>query len=139
MGNKGQVGYPSDVSDEEWAFVAPYLALCREDAAQRSHSFTGGVQRAALAGEDGGALADDAQRSAAVAGGVPADATLDTSRMLRDHGGGSAFSAARVRGAQAAAHGDGGGQPDAAVHAGVGRTGGIRRRQAAQRAQGACS
>jgi hypothetical protein len=26
MGNKGQVGYPSDVSDEEWAFVAPYLA-----------------------------------------------------------------------------------------------------------------
>jgi transposase len=39
MGNKGQVGYPGDVSDEEWAFVAPYLALCREDAAQRTHSF----------------------------------------------------------------------------------------------------
>jgi transposase len=38
MGNKGQVGYPSDVSDEEWAFVVPYLALCREDARQRSHS-----------------------------------------------------------------------------------------------------
>src|ERR1700733_11791184 len=38
MGNKGQVGYPSDVSDEEWSFVAPYLALCREDAPQRSHS-----------------------------------------------------------------------------------------------------
>jgi transposase len=37
MGNTGQIGYPSDVSDEEWAFVAPYLALCREDAAQRSH------------------------------------------------------------------------------------------------------
>jgi transposase len=30
--------YPSDVSDEEWSFVAPYLALCREDAPQRSHS-----------------------------------------------------------------------------------------------------
>ena len=29
--------YPSDVSDEEWAFVAPYLALCREDAPQRVH------------------------------------------------------------------------------------------------------
>ena len=29
--------YPSDVSDEEWAFVAPYLALIREDAAQRTH------------------------------------------------------------------------------------------------------
>src|ERR1700759_2021905 len=30
-------GYPSDVSDEEWAFVAPYLALCREDAQQRKY------------------------------------------------------------------------------------------------------
>jgi transposase len=30
--------YPSDVSDVEWAFVAPYLALIREDAAQRDHS-----------------------------------------------------------------------------------------------------
>jgi len=29
--------YPSDVSDEEWAFVAPYLALLREDAPQRRH------------------------------------------------------------------------------------------------------
>lgn len=38
MGNKGQVGYPSDVSDEEWSFVAPYLALCREDSEQRDYS-----------------------------------------------------------------------------------------------------
>jgi transposase len=29
--------YPSDVSDDEWAFVAPYLALMREDAPQRQH------------------------------------------------------------------------------------------------------
>jgi transposase len=29
--------YPSDISDEEWAFVAPYLALVREDAPQRAH------------------------------------------------------------------------------------------------------
>src|ERR671925_1416428 len=29
--------YPSDVSDEEWSFVAPYLALLPEDAAQREH------------------------------------------------------------------------------------------------------
>lgn len=27
--------YPSDVSDDEWAFVAPYLMLMREDAPQR--------------------------------------------------------------------------------------------------------
>src|SRR5262249_2050594 len=30
--------YPSDVSDEEWAFVAPYLALVREDAPQRRYA-----------------------------------------------------------------------------------------------------
>lgn len=30
--------YPSDCSDEEWAFVAPYLTLMKTDAPQRSHS-----------------------------------------------------------------------------------------------------
>ena len=29
--------YPSDVSDEEWALVAPYLALVSESALQRKH------------------------------------------------------------------------------------------------------
>jgi transposase len=29
--------YPTDVSDDEWAFVAPYLTLIREDAKQREH------------------------------------------------------------------------------------------------------
>ena len=29
--------YPSDVSDEEWAFAAPYLALLPLDAVQRRH------------------------------------------------------------------------------------------------------
>ncbi len=29
--------YPSDVSDEEWAFVAPYLTLMTEDAPQREY------------------------------------------------------------------------------------------------------
>jgi transposase len=30
--------YPSDVSDVEWEFCAPYLELMREDAPQREHS-----------------------------------------------------------------------------------------------------
>src|SRR5258706_13869614 len=30
--------YPSDVSDDEWAFVAPYLTLMKEDAPQREQS-----------------------------------------------------------------------------------------------------
>lgn len=29
--------YPSDVSDDEWAFIAPYLTLMSEDAPQREH------------------------------------------------------------------------------------------------------
>src|SRR5206468_8715015 len=34
----GRQNYPSDVSDDEWAFVAPYLTLMREDAPQREHA-----------------------------------------------------------------------------------------------------
>ena len=29
--------YPSDVTDEEWAFILPYLTLMKEDAPQRQH------------------------------------------------------------------------------------------------------
>ena len=31
-------GYPSNVSDEEWAFCVPYLTLMKEGAPQRKHS-----------------------------------------------------------------------------------------------------
>lgn len=31
-------GYPSDISDEEWALVAPYLVLMDQDAPQREYS-----------------------------------------------------------------------------------------------------
>lgn len=30
--------YPSDVSDEEWSLIVPYLTLQRKDAGQREHS-----------------------------------------------------------------------------------------------------
>ena len=30
--------YPTDVRDDEWVFVAPYLTLLPEDAGQRSYS-----------------------------------------------------------------------------------------------------
>jgi transposase len=29
--------YPSDVSDEEWAYSLPYLTLMKEGASQREH------------------------------------------------------------------------------------------------------
>ena len=35
---KARKKYPSDVSDAEWAFCAPYLTLMKEDAPQREHS-----------------------------------------------------------------------------------------------------
>ena len=38
---KERTGYPSAVSDEEWAFCAPYLTLMKEDAPQRKHELRG--------------------------------------------------------------------------------------------------
>ena len=37
MSQEPRKPYPSDVTDEEWAFVAPYLTLMTEDAPQRRH------------------------------------------------------------------------------------------------------
>jgi len=37
MGRGKRVGYLTDVSDEEWAFVLPYLLLSREDNLSRQH------------------------------------------------------------------------------------------------------
>ena len=36
--SQSRQAYPSDVSDDEWALVAPYLTLVREDMGQRTHS-----------------------------------------------------------------------------------------------------
>ena len=38
MSESSRKPYPSDVSDEEWALVAPYLTLLPEDSRQRRHS-----------------------------------------------------------------------------------------------------
>jgi transposase len=37
MDTPSRTPYQSDVSDEEWAFLVPYLKLMREDAPQRTH------------------------------------------------------------------------------------------------------
>jgi transposase len=44
MGHKTrgtETSYPTDVTDEEWAFCAPYLTLMKEDAPQREYSMRG--------------------------------------------------------------------------------------------------
>ena len=53
MSAKSLSGYPSDVTDEEWEFVLPYLLLCREDSPQRRHDLRlafNGVRYAARTG-----------------------------------------------------------------------------------------
>ena len=37
METQTRKSYPSDVSDDEWAFAAPYLSLMVDDAPQRRH------------------------------------------------------------------------------------------------------
>ncbi len=137
MEKQYRTNYPSDVSDEEWAFVAPYLTLCREDAPQREHSLRAGstVFATLCAPATSGA---SCRAICPVDGGLSADTALDAGRGLRDAGGGCAFAAARVRRTQATDNGDDRGQPHAAVDAGIGSAGKIRRRQAAQGLKGAC-
>ena len=54
--------YPTDVSDEEWAFVAPYLALVRQDASQRTHDLRGLLRLASCREPEPTALAKDYER-----------------------------------------------------------------------------
>src|SRR5690349_9949420 len=72
--------YPSDVSDEAWALVAPYLTLMTEAAPQRVHA--GDLSWGALGGAHGVGLALPAARPAAVGGGVAAGAPLAGGRLL---------------------------------------------------------
>ena len=75
-------GYPSDVSDEEWDYCAPYLCLMRDDAPQRDYSLRDLFNalrsqiRARLP------LAHDAQRPAALGSRLPTGPALDESRMF---------------------------------------------------------
>lgn len=41
MGKIGRRGYLTDMSDEEWAFVLPYLLLSRIDSSARGHDLRG--------------------------------------------------------------------------------------------------
>src|SRR6476620_4915958 len=86
--------YPSDVSDEEWALVAPHLTLLREDAGQREHSVREVFDGSALRGEDGCAVARDARPSPALGSRLSAGAALAGGWLLRVTGRRSARAAA---------------------------------------------
>jgi hypothetical protein len=82
MGNRDRSGYQTDVNDEEWGFVAPFLTLCREDSAQRVHPLRSVFNALRYVAKTGLPLAIAAQRSASLDGGVPADAPLDGMRAV---------------------------------------------------------
>jgi transposase len=86
--------YPSDVTDEEWAFAAPYLTLMREDAPQRGHSLRevfNGLRYAVRAGEAWRMMPNDLppwdivyqQTRRWLAAGVFEAMTQDLRRILR--------------------------------------------------------
>jgi transposase len=68
--------YPSDISDEEWEFVAPYLSLLPHTVAQRRHELRE-VFNAVRDIVRTGALALAAHEFSAVGGGLSADPALD--------------------------------------------------------------
>ncbi len=75
--------YPTDVSDEEWAFVAPYLALVREDAPQRTHDLRkvfDALRWIVRAGAPWRMLPNETSRLGKPF--LPADAALDSRRLL---------------------------------------------------------
>src|SRR6185437_11949629 len=53
--------YPSDVSDEEWALVAPYLTLLPEEAGQRAYALRAVLRQAAGRAEDPSAAIVDSR------------------------------------------------------------------------------
>jgi transposase len=86
--------YPSDVTDEEWDFVLPYLTLMREDAPQRTHDLRevfNGMRYVVRAGEAWRMMPNDLPPWSAVyqqaqrwiAAGVFEAMTQDLRRILR--------------------------------------------------------
>jgi len=86
--------YPSDVTDEEWDFVAPYLTLMSEDAPQRGHDLRevfNGMRYVVRAGEAWRMMPNDLppwsivyqQAQRWIAAGVFEAMTQDLRRILR--------------------------------------------------------
>jgi len=75
-----RTAYPGDVSDEEWAFVAAYLRLMREDAPQGEHDLREVFNGLRLDNSDRVAMANAAARLASMVYGLSAKLALDTCR-----------------------------------------------------------
>jgi transposase len=82
-------GYPSDVSDEEWALVAPYLTLMREEAPQREHALRevfNGLRYLLRTGAPWRWLPNDLPPWEPLVDGASADQAVDEGGGVRDNG-----------------------------------------------------
>ena len=79
---KSRKVYPTDVSDEEWEFVAPYLTLMREDVPQRRHAWRDLFDAMRKDGQSDLSVAAPAGRLSALDGGRAAEQTLDQSGLF---------------------------------------------------------
>src|SRR5579883_1539972 len=77
--------YPSDVSDEEWAFVAPYLTLMTEDAPQREYPLREVFHGLRWIIRAGAPWRMRQSAPAAMGSGLPADPALAEGRRVRGH------------------------------------------------------
>src|SRR5829696_5709713 len=131
--------YPSDVSDEEWAFVAPYLALVREDAPQREYDLREVLKTGSeVDREDRLCLALHAPRPASVGGHLPANAAVAQSGCLRGDDPRSARIFAAFEGPGFGAFGGNTGLSHAEIHSRERPSGRLRRTQGQEGLQGAC-
>ncbi len=74
--------YLSDLTDEEWALVAPHLTLIREDAPRRVHSLRNIFTALRWMARSGSLLTLPAARVSALAGRLLAYRALDRSGPL---------------------------------------------------------
>src|SRR5260221_11933881 len=77
--------YPSDVSDDEWAFVAPYLTLMKDDASQREHSLREVFNGLRWTGRSGGSWRLMPHDLPPWYTSLPTNATLSCSVGVRGH------------------------------------------------------
>src|SRR5579884_727227 len=116
--------YPSDVADDEWEFVAPYLTLLSEDAGQRTCPLCEVWERPALPRAHRRPLAHAPARLPALGGSGPADVPLVPRRPLRGHRPRPAAAPAHAGGPRGTADRRDPGQPDGTIDARERRPGG---------------
>ncbi len=78
--------YPTDVSDEEWSFAAPYLILMSEDAPQRRYELRGMFNALRWMARAGASWQHAADQLRAVGDGLPATTTLAQRGLRRGNG-----------------------------------------------------